>query len=663
MDFRQNMSDDKTMKKKIFVNWAVFLVGALCLPAYGKDMCTIQGSNGACKVQAFIGAEFSVDPDSRTCRKLKGATYQGACVNGAIQGLVLLKRPNESHYFSDFHAGIPSELGIIYTPGLIGVSYGGRHSTGCVYFGRSGSKIQPWDRRTLETECLRAKQKYGDEMMSDATFQSILEGRFVLSAVTQSTAPSSSPSARTITANSSMPVASSGAENQEVAKAVAERICDTIGGSCREKIADVAFSWLAKLGAAVVSDGKDSPYRFALLFSNPGAIAEDTVRLHLFEEALLNKDFVKDLNGIVLGKRIGDTTNTLAEGIFMSIMTGLVTEQLARYHERQGRVDEARMTRIWFKPLAESTFIVINESTATSGITATGTIWAKNIVSFALLGARLNADEIAGRDFNNQLRDLAARNASITETLIRGQLWGVMFDETDWGTPITPRHAEVLQSILTENYELQNELLSSSSAVTMRMFGFVNDAAQKFADLVLGITGGRRPIYSGLEHAHSTPALSGNIAPLTISQSITSSPVPSTPKIGKIIDTRVIGSGNGCSCTFELTNSDVSAGLNQSIFFGADYRMTDGKAWMNINGRDVELLPMGSKITSNENDPVRPMSHVYSGDGMTASIDYRQIDSCPPEQTQCEVNRYDITVTLETGGLRETVKGKGSCGC
>ena len=162
---------------------------------------------------------------------------------------------------------------------------------------------------------------------------------------------------------------------------------------------------------------------------------------------------------------------------------------------------------------------------------------------------------------------------------------------------------------------------------------------------------------------HSTPALSGNVAPLTIPQSITSSPVPSTPKIGKIIDTRVIGSGNGCSCTFELANSNVSAGLNQSILFGADYRMTDGKAWMNINGRDVELFSMGSKITSNENDPVRPMSPVYSGDGMTASVDYRQIDSCPPEPTQCEVNRYDITVTLETGGLRETVKGNGSCGC
>lgn len=83
---------------------------------------------------------------------------------------------------------------------------------------------------------------------------------------------------------------------------------------------------------------------------------------------------------------------------------------------------------------------------------------------------------------------------------------------------------------------------------------------------------------------------------LNVSQSITSSSVSSAPRIGNIIDTRVIGSGNGCSCTFELTNSDVSAGPNQSIFFGADYRMTDGKAWMNINGRDVELLPMGSLI-------------------------------------------------------------------
>ncbi len=328
--------------------------------------------------------------------------------------------------------------------------------------------------------------------------------------------------ARAIPVSSNLPVASSGVEDQEVAKVVAERICDTIGGSCREKIADVAFSWLAKLGAVVVSDEKDSSYRFALLFSNPGAIAEDTVRLRLFEEALSNEDFVRDLKEIVLEKRIDTVIDgaarTLAGGIIMSIMTGLVTEQLARHQERQGRLEAANITRTWFKPLAKSSLIVVNASTVTSGIASAGIIWARNIVSFALLGARLNADEIAGRDFNNQLRDLAARNASITETLIRGQLWGVMFDETDWGTPITPRHAEVLQSILTENYKLQNELLSSNSAVTMRMFGFVNDAAQKFADLVLGTTGGRPPIASGLEHANSTPALPGNVAPLTIPQ-------------------------------------------------------------------------------------------------------------------------------------------------
>ena len=143
-----------------------------------------------------------------------------------------------------------------------------------------------------------------------------------------------------------------------------------------------------------------------------------------------------------------------------------------------------------------------------------------------------------------------------------------------------------------------------------------------------------------------------SIAPSTIGSK-------DTVIIGNIIDTRVIG---GCSCRFEKSDTNGRMGVNREIFFGANYEIND-KAWMNINGRDVELLPMSPKTASKENDPSHPMSSVYTGEGITVSLDYRKTGSCPPEPTECEVYPYDVTVTLEKGGLRETVTGKGSCGC
>lgn len=602
------MSNDKIMKvkNKIFVSWVAFLVGALCLPAYGTDMCTIQGSNGACKVQAFIGAEFSVDPDSRTCRKLKGATYQGACVNGVVQGLVLISRPSESmYYFSDFRAGIPNELGIHYSPVLIGVSYGGRYSTGCVYFGRNGSKIQPWDKRALKTECLRAKQKYGDEMMSDATFQSILQGRFVLSAVTSS------------------------AEISNGDTIMSSKEFDSLG-SLLSKSLDIYE--LYKKADTIIE-----MFKYARNLNTLDELEVSLSRFKLLGSGLSKKDI-----SIIRGSL---EANLLPEA--GSIFAHFLLNKQYDYWESQGidifvprNIAESSMDTLINVASANLPGQLKDQTIAITEAYLDMRAQKTDYINSAIAYASTYVNALSGRERNYRslIEGMIVTNKSYLEDVAKKSIWISDFD--------SEAKINIINGLIKVRAFQVSSLTFGEDLASIKMLAETydkfnwgsGDKYQKFAD----------------EVARS----------LNVSQSTTSSSVSSAPRIGNIIDTRVIGSGNGCSCTFELTNSDVSAGLNQSIFFGADYRMTDGKAWMNINGSDIELLPLNSiNITSNENDLIRPMSPVYTSNGITASIEYRQMNFCPPEPTECEVNRFDITVTVVTGGLQKTVKGNGSCGC
>ena len=112
-----------------------------------------------------------------------------------------------------------------------------------------------------------------------------------------------------------------------------------------------------------------------------------------------------------------------------------------------------------------------------------------------------------------------------------------------------------------------------------------------------------------------------------------------------------------CSCSFHRASPNKNTDADQYIFV-VGY---SGQARININGRDIELRENGRK--KDESGRCARNSCTYSGSGITATARYRQTSKCPPEPTECEVNDYDVTITVEKGGHRQILRGKGQCGC
>ena len=127
--------------------------------------------------------------------------------------------------------------------------------------------------------------------------------------------------------------------------------------------------------------------------------------------------------------------------------------------------------------------------------------------------------------------------------------------------------------------------------------------------------------------------------------------------IGVVRDTSAIG---GCSCYFSPVSPGGKIGSEGYIFF-ADYA---GKARMNINGRDVELQEVGREQAKGELGRCSKKRCKYTASGISATVDYRETNKCPPEPNGgCEVTGYDVTITVEKSGQRQKMKGKGECGC
>jgi hypothetical protein len=132
-----------------------------------REMCTINGQNGDCKVESFIGVEKSVDNYAYTSLKINKSRYWGGeCKNGFLNGLVLIdvngtkkeSRENMLAYFVNGRVAYP--ILTIYTDEnyfLIGVEEG-KSSYGCVYVGNWNSE----DRGM----CKELKKIYGNQIFT-----------------------------------------------------------------------------------------------------------------------------------------------------------------------------------------------------------------------------------------------------------------------------------------------------------------------------------------------------------------------------------------------------------------------------------------------------------------------------------------------------------------
>lgn len=301
----------------------------------------------------------------------------------------------------------------------------------------------------------------------------------------------------------------------------AETLCFLLDKACKEIIVETTEAWLKEAVNQSVGN-KDARRKFEMLFSNPGAIATDSERLALFEEVLNDSEMSKQLStklnsefltrkDIGLPKLDAEAIQNIASDVALDIITDLAINALANYKESSGDFNSAYWIRTTAKPSVDiatlSTSLAAGTVTAASASVSAGVIWAKNIYSFTLLGAGLNADKAAGRDIENQLKILNEQNRSIVESLKSGETRGVIFKEVFPPQKLTQKQKKILEEQLISNNNNQIELLKSQAV--FNEFSWVAKGATMLA-AKLGF-GEPIPTYSGLEHANSTSSLPGDI--------------------------------------------------------------------------------------------------------------------------------------------------------
>lgn len=128
---------------------------------------------------------------------------------------------------------------------------------------------------------------------------------------------------------------------------------------------------------------------------------------------------------------------------------------------------------------------------------------------------------------------------------------------------------------------------------------------------------------------------------------------PVKPMIGKLKDLSVL---NNCGCAFGYKYNSP-----ESVFVIND---AEEKAWINIDGEDVELefirytdaenkegLKIGSKYSS-----------IYEADGIKVLVVFTITGFCTTDP-ECGATELKTAITVKKGNRKQTVKAKGSCSC
>jgi len=144
-------------------------------------MCTIQGKNGPCKVNAFIGTESDSDFRANTCSKLtqEKVTYNGSCKDGFLDGIAVLNRPKNLSLKRDSAISVivKSNLGIVEFPfaesfsGMIAAS-SRKYSATCV-----DSSIKNF--KGNDILCSQLKEKFGENILNLDVWESAAAGEII----------------------------------------------------------------------------------------------------------------------------------------------------------------------------------------------------------------------------------------------------------------------------------------------------------------------------------------------------------------------------------------------------------------------------------------------------------------------------------------------------
>ena len=127
-------------------------------------------------------------------------------------------------------------------------------------------------------------------------------------------------------------------------------------------------------------------------------------------------------------------------------------------------------------------------------------------------------------------------------------------------------------------------------------------------------------------------------------------------EIGNIKDESAVG---GCGC--ELTFSSERKKKNPKFVFFSG--MDEKTAWMNINGRDVELKLKRASSAKGKERVGNRSTEIYVRGDLKVSIVRVVTRVCKPREEDCESTDYNATVTVTDGSRKKVLKLKGSCGC
>ncbi|MEP6708348.1 MAG: hypothetical protein ABJC05_12555 [Pyrinomonadaceae bacterium] len=128
-------------------------------------------------------------------------------------------------------------------------------------------------------------------------------------------------------------------------------------------------------------------------------------------------------------------------------------------------------------------------------------------------------------------------------------------------------------------------------------------------------------------------------------------------KIGFIKDRSL---PEGCSCTFSTPSQRRRT--DPQYLFVSDIEDEEKTAWLNIDGRDVELKLLSSRNPRTERVGSRS-TRIYAGAGLKVVATYITTWLCPPKDEACEVTRYDGVFKVTKAGTTRTLRLKGDCGC
>jgi len=250
-------------------------------------------------------------------------------------------------------------------------------------------------------------------------------------------------------------------------------------GECAAEIAVALSEYAWRVAFEGSHLGREERMRW--LFSNPGQYGDDLARIDALDEALQYPDFRNEFTARINKRVLGNVASEVAADYAMGLIVAVTGEALASYYDSQGQTKAAAFTRRWFEPMVEIGLVLESAATGRAvplGINA-AIIWLKNGYALAHLGARQDFAVQTGTTPEAERERLSAEIDSYTRTLLTGRMTGIMFKGHE-GKPISEQHAKVIQSIISDHYEMLRYWIRSDDIILMETFDWVLDGARQY---------------------------------------------------------------------------------------------------------------------------------------------------------------------------------------